>query len=284
MFKLCTLISKKMETPIFFNKNLKYLRRQNNRQTQDSLAKALSLTRSVISSYEDGRAEPSIATLTAISQYFKVSIDSLTNIDLSSANQKDIEYKRKLERYATGKQVDVKTVVIDMSQRKHINLVPTKASAGYTKGYADSGYLKELPAYSLPFLDGFKQYRAFEIQGDSMLPLPDKSIVIGEQVESLNHIKNGEKYIVVSESDGIVFKQVFNKIAERGTLLLKSSNIAYSPYEVKVSEVIEIWKFVAFIHTEFPEEYNTTDHLKMAFSRIEHEIQDLRVVQEAQKN
>ncbi len=275
----------KMESPIFFNKNLKYLRRQNNRQTQDNLAKALGLTRSVISSYEDARAEPSIATLTKVSEYFQVSIEMLTNIDLSNADQKDIEYKLQLEKYASARQFEIKTVPIETSTKsRQISLVPQKASAGYSHGYADTEYLKELPAYQLPFLEKQKEYRAFEIQGDSMLPLPDKSIVIGEYVEDMQDLKDGEKCIIISEEDGVVFKQVFNKIAERGTLLLKSSNVAYSPYEIKAKSVLEIWRFTAYIHREFPQEYSTTDSLKEAFSRMEHQIQDLKVIQDSQKN
>jgi transcriptional regulator with XRE-family HTH domain len=273
-----------METQIYFNKNLKYLRRQNNRQTQENLAKALGLTRSVISSYEDGRAEPSIATLTKVSDYFQVSIEILTNIDLSNANQKDVEYKIQLEKYASARQFEIKTVSIEIEKQRHISLVPQRASAGYSNGYADTEYLKELPTYQLPFLDKQKEYRAFEIQGDSMLPIPDKSIVIGEYIENISEIREGEKCIIVSEVDGVVFKQVFNKVGERDTLLLKSSNIAYSPYEIKAKDVLEMWKFTAYIHRDFPQEYDTTDSLKEAFSRMEHQIQDLKIIQDSQKN
>ena len=60
---------------IYFSKNLRHLRKSQHRLTQEKLAKVLSLTRSVISSYEDGRAEPNITTLINISSHFNVSIE-----------------------------------------------------------------------------------------------------------------------------------------------------------------------------------------------------------------
>jgi hypothetical protein len=49
-------------------------------------------------------------------------------------------------------------------------MVPLKASAGYLNGYADPEYVAKLPKFYLPM---FKQgtFRAFEIKGDSMLPI-----------------------------------------------------------------------------------------------------------------
>lgn len=264
---------------MFFSKNLKHLRRKKNKQTQESLAKNLGVTRSVISSYEDGRAEPSITTLTRIATYFQVSIDNLTNLDLANVDEKKVEHQRQIETYASAKNLHVETVVIDDSKQRYINLVPEKASAGYTSGYTDIDYLKDLPTYRLPFLSNGKVYRAFEITGDSMLPLMDQSIVIGEYIEAIEDIKDGQACIVVSKNEGIVLKKVYNKISQRNTLLLKSANVAYSPYEIKMEEVLEIWRFVAYISQKFPEEYDSSQDLREAFARMEYEIQEMKTLQ-----
>lgn len=261
---------------MYFSKNLKHLRKNNNRQTQESLAQTLGLTRSVISSYEDGRAEPSISTLRKISEYFNVSIENLTNLDLKNVDQEKVEHQRKLKDYASARNLEVHTSKVDNVKNLQFNLVPEKASAGYTSGYASMAYLSDLPSYQMPFLARNKKYRAFEISGDSMLPLKDKSIVIGEYLESIDDVKDGQVCIVISKTDGIVLKKVFNKIEERGTLLLKSSNISYSPYEIKKDEVIELWRFTAYISHEFPENYDDTQDLKHAFARLEGEIQNLK--------
>lgn len=273
-----------MNSSMFFHKNLRHLRKKHSKLTQEKLAQQLSLTRSVISSYEDGRAEPNITTLIRIAKFFNVSIENLTNLDLENVDEKQVEYQRELKKYASANNLQIRTVKSEneIDNQRHINLVPEKASAGYTSGYADTDYLKDLPAYQLPFLPGGKEYRAFEIKGDSMLPILPGSIVIGELIEDLQDIREGEICIVISHSDGIVLKKAFNKIQERGTLLLKSSNVAYSPYEVPISEIIEVWRYLAFISREFPTEYDPSEDLKRAFFRMEHEIQDFRQIQKAQ--
>ncbi len=265
---------------MYFNKNLKHLRRKNNRQTQENLAKCLGLTRSVISSYEDGRAEPNIATLTRMSEYFNVSIDNLTNLDLANVDQEQIALKKKLQTYASAQHLQIQTVTSEEPHvRNLVHMVPVKASAGYTAGFSDPDYLSELPGYHLPFLSSTAQYRAFEISGDSMLPLRDGSIVIGEFVENFSSLRDGEVCVVVSKNEGIVLKKVYNFKDSRGTFLLKSSNILYSPYEIETDEVLEFWRYTAYISRSFPEEPDTAQDLKNAFARMESEIQTLKMSQ-----
>src|SRR5690606_38332737 len=84
--------------------------------------------------------------------------------------------------------VRVLSITVDGDDKENIELVPIKASAGYLNGYADPEYIAELPKFSLPM---FRQgtYRAFEIKGDSMLPLQSGSVVIAEYVENWSEIK-----------------------------------------------------------------------------------------------
>lgn len=123
---------------------------------------------------------------------------------------------------------DVVVVTIDENNRNNIELVPVKAAAGYLNGYADPEYIKELPRFKLPIL---KQgtYRAFEISGDSMLPIMPGTIVVGEWVDDINSIKNGKPYILVTGREGIVFKRLFNYLQESGKLFLVSDNRQYTP-------------------------------------------------------
>jgi hypothetical protein len=50
--------------------------------------------------------------------------------------------------------------------------------------------------------------------------------------------------VIVSKSEGIVFKRVFNKIEENETLVLRSDNLSYEPYTIKAEEVLEVWRAV----------------------------------------
>lgn len=262
---------------MFLSKNLRYLREKNGKITQQKLADDLGITRSAISSYEDGRAEPKIENLIQLAKYFKISIDLLINQDLVKVDDTQLQHKRDVEIYAKGDNLRVLTLPVDNQDHEKIVVVPQKAAAGYAIGYADKDYLSELPQYQLPFLPKGKTYRAFEITGDSMLPIQPDSIVVGEYVENWYELKDGSTCVVVSKNEGIVLKKVFNKIKESGKLLLKSNNIHYRPYEIHAEDVLEIWKFAAYISRTLPKEnYTTLEDLKQAFWRLEDEIKDLR--------
>jgi hypothetical protein len=151
--------------------------------------------------------------------------------------------------------------------------VSVKARAGYTTGYADPDFIKVLPAFNLPFLSSSKKYRSFPILGDSMPPVSEGAFVTGEYVQNWNLLKNGHPYIVVTADDGIVFKMVYNRIEEDGTLLLCSTNPMYKPYTVKVNDVLEIWKFVNYINPTFVEPSNTeTEDVGPVLRVIQREI------------
>lgn len=269
---------------MYLSKNLKYLRERNGKQSQENLANSLGITRSAISSYEDGRAEPKLVVMNKIAQYFNITLDQLLNVDLANTSESDIENQKEVKKYASAQNLRILTITVDKEDNENIELVPVKAQAGYTSGYADAGYLQELPKYQLPFLSKGKTYRAFEINGDSMLPLQPNSIVIGEYVDDWSSIRDAQVCVIVSKNEGVVLKKVFNKINDRGSFLLKSSNIAYRPYEIFADEVLEIWKFAAYISKDLPEESNTVSDLRRAFSRLEDEFREIKMAYEKGQN
>ena len=50
--------------------------------------------------------------------------------------------------------------------------------------------------------------------------------------------------MIVTKDDGIVFKRVYKRIKNEEALLLVSLNPVYPPYEIKITDVMEVWKFV----------------------------------------
>src|SRR5207342_187582 len=100
-----------------------------------------------------------------------------------------------------------------------IQLVPVKAAAGYLAGYGDPEFVDELNTFTLPMLSG-GNYRAFEIIGDSMLPTPSGSVIVGEKVNSMDDVKSSMAYIVISRNEGIVYKRIIknNKVKNKVTL------------------------------------------------------------------
>ena len=95
-----------------------------------------------------------------------------------------------------------------------ISFVPVKAAAGYLAGYSDPEYIDELNTFTLPMLAA-GTYRAFEIVGDSMLPTPSGSVIIGEITNSLEDVKSNQTYILVSRNEGIVYKRVMKNPVNR---------------------------------------------------------------------
>lgn len=221
-------------------KNIRHLRKLHN-LTQEQFAEELKVPRSRIGSYEEGRSEPPIAMLIALSQYFKVPVDILIKNDLTLAKDRSF--------IEVGNQRVLFPIQVDGENENLIEVVPVKASAGYLLGYDDPEYIEQLDKIKLPFLPTGK-HRAFPIKGDSMLPLKDGSYVVACFVEQLNDIKNGSTYVVVTRNNGITYKRVTNNIATNGTITLSSDNKAYSPFSIPAQEVVELWEFTCSINTQ----------------------------------
>ncbi len=221
--------------------NIKTLRKKAG-LTQEQFAEQVGIKRSLVGAYEEARAEPRLQTLTKIAQVLGVSTDSLINEDLSKGPLK-----------SSQRSLKILSITVDEQNEENIELVPQKAAAGYLNGYSDPEYLSELPKFKLPMLPGNGTYRAFEIQGDSMQPLRSGTIIIGKYLATLDEIRNGKTYILLTHSEGIVYKRVFNYIDEKGALFLVSDNKSYSAYEVKAEDVEEIWEAKAYISIEFPD-------------------------------
>ena len=230
------------------SENIKHLRKLKS-WTQGDLAEKIDIKRSLVGAYEEGRADPRLNNLTNISKLFKVSIDNLIGKDLTKLS---LDQVAKLDK---AKKADTKVLSITVNDQdeEFIDLIPQKASAGYMNGYADPEYLEDLPKFQLPNLPKNGTYRAFEITGDSMLPLRPGTIVIGRYLEGLSDIKNGQCYIILSKEEGVVYKRVFDYTADHGKLFLVSDNKAYSPYEIPVAEVLEVWEAKAYLSMQLPE-------------------------------
>lgn len=238
---------------MYFASNIKFLRRRRGR-TQDDVATLLQMKRSTLSGYENGVAQPGIEALVAFSGYFNISLDTMLKIDLIHLSESQLgELERGYDAYIKGSNLRVLATTVAPDNRENIELVSEKAKAGYTTGYADPEFIGDLPLFNLPFLSPNRKYRTFQLKGDSMLPIPDRSWVTGEYMQDWRDIKSGKAYIILTSNDGIVFKVVENTIEQSGKLVLFSLNPLYEPYEVHINDVREIWKFVHYISDELPE-------------------------------
>ena len=207
------------------NKNLKYLRKLRG-WTQEEFAQKLRIKRSLLGAYEEERAEPRIDVLETVCDIFKLTLDDLLRKDVSD-NKTNYLAKRRAMKLAGG--------------RTDIPFVPIKAAAGYLAGYADPEFIDELNTFTLPMLTG-GNYRAFEIVGDSMLPTPSGSVIVGEKVDNLDDVKNNTACIVISRNEGIVYKRVQKNGRTKNKLTLVSDNPVFHPYLINTEEVLEMWQ------------------------------------------
>lgn len=207
------------------NQNLKYLRKLRG-WTQEEFANKLQIKRSLLGAYEEERAEPRIDVLETACDIFKLTLDDILRKDLSDNKGSYLARRRSL-KMASG--------------RSEIQFVPVKAAAGYLAGYADPEFIDELNTFTLPMLTG-GNYRAFEIIGDSMLPTPSGSVIVGEKVEDLEDVKNNAACIVISRNEGIVYKRIQRNNRQKNKLTLVSDNPAFHPYTLNAEEVLEMWQ------------------------------------------
>ncbi|MFB6343332.1 S24 family peptidase [Saccharicrinis sp. FJH62] len=238
----------------FLGSNIKHLRKIRN-LTQDQFADKMAVKRSLIGSYEEGRAVPKLAVLRSIALYFDVSIDNLVNRDLSlEENTDNLAHTPDIG----GKGLRVLTTIVDRDNKEQITLVPVKASAGYTRGYTDPDFIETLPKFNLPLpeLQNERTYRAFQIKGDSMEPIPSGAYIICEYLQNWKEIKDGRTYILLTYDDGIVYKRVY--MQDNSTLLLKSDNPEYDPYTMPLNTVMEVWKALGYICFSLPEPDDTS--------------------------
>jgi len=241
--------------------NLKYLRKLRG-WTQEEFSTKLGIKRSLLGAYEEERADPRLEVLENVSEIFKVSLDELLLHDLSEVKGSSYLAKRR----------QLKMMSAD---RNLIHFVPVKAAAGYLAGYADSEFIDELNTFTLPMLTG-GTYRAFEIIGDSMLPTPSGSVIVGEKVENLDSVKNNAAYIVVSKNEGIVYKRVVKNNKNKNKLTLVSDNPAFQPYQVQSADVLEMWQAQAVINKVTQQQRWDVDSLVNLVSNLQDQVSSLK--------
>lgn len=255
------------------NKNIKFLRKQEG-LTQKLFAEELGIKRSLLGAYEEGRARPNLTTQLAITKRFGISLDRLIKEDLSRSGMPVQETTND----AAGMQADgvrVLAIAVDKKDEEQIVLVGERARAGYMAGYGDPQFVSELPGLQLPFLPA-GTYRAFEISGDSMLPVQPGTIVVGEYVSDWQALVDGHTYILLTKQDGIVYKRVFNQIGDRGHVVCQSDNPSYPPYELPAGELLEAWEAKISIGKISKKTDAPIDHMMGMLAKLQSEVDQLQ--------
>ena len=109
-----------------------------------------------------------------------------------------------------------------------------------------------------------------------MLPMPSGSIVIGQYVDNWKSIKDNNLYVVVTATEGIVYKRVLNHVVKNNSLHLISDNTVYDPYDVAVDDIMEVWEAKAYISTEFPKADMSVEKLSAIVNDLQKQMQQMK--------
>ena len=174
-----------------------------------------------------------------------------------------------------GKNRTLFPIMVDSSNNDMIEMIPAKASAGYLNGYSDPEYVENLPLMQLPFVPTGK-HRAFPIKGDSMPPLKDGSFVVAKYVDSVEDIKDGRTYVLLTKSEGIVYKRLYRNTKTQ-TLELHSDNKSYQPYSINKKEILEIWEYTCSINVvNYSNEELNPDSIMKMLKSMQVEIKSIK--------
>lgn len=252
----------------YFAQNLKHLRKKSSK-TQEQLGNEINLGRTTIANYESGVSSPTDPeVLVRLSHLFRVSIDELLTRDLSVAFSNNLQSEedsslnedmnalltdfigKKRVLYETTIKTDhymgtPKVIVVDSNGEEKMVYVSIEEAKNYINKREDSIYISSLPYYSLPkFSDN--TYRIFEVYGNGMEPkFSHGDKVVGSWILNLEHIRDGNVYIVVTKDHGILLRRVVNRIRETGMLQLIADTLQhrtqYPLLELPRNQILEVW-------------------------------------------
>jgi transcriptional regulator with XRE-family HTH domain len=252
-----------------FSDNIRHLRVKKE-VSQQFVAEKLSISRDRLAKYEEGKSQPPFEILIKLSYYYHVSIDLLLTADIRKI---DIDGLMKLDDNRI-----LLPIVVDAKGANIIEIIPHKAKAGYLTSYSDPEFVESLQHISLPFL-GSGKFRTFPVEGDSMPPHKDGSFIVGRYVENERDIKDGKTYVLLTKNEGIVYKRLKRNGGEN--FLFISDNIFYEPYQVKLSDILEIWEYAGSIATkEFEPDNLEPQSIRELLYGIREEVKALKGIKQ----
>lgn len=144
-----------------------------------------------------------------------------------------------------------------------VKVVPTKAYAGYLRGFADPEYYDDFDYLVIAVEQEHRgTYLGFEVSGDSMvcletLDLAQQSIFPGRvaigrdlprhQWSYKLHTHNYDNWVIVHKTEGILIKQIANHDVDNGIITIHSLNPEYEDEDLFLDEVEQIFSVVQIV-------------------------------------
>jgi len=179
----------------------------------------------------------------------------------------------------TSQNVSPKVVTVDGNDSENMVLVNIKAAAGYPHNIVDVDWYKQLPAFDLP-LPEYRNatYRGFQVDGDSMVPsLYPKEWVLAKGVNSIDDL-NKNTICVIIMKDSVLVKKV-QRSQDPSKLMLVSINTEYSPVQINVVDIQEIWQVTSKLTFNIDSNASPNNLLKQlqdSMDKLKKDIADLK--------
>lgn len=256
-------------------KNIKFLR-SGLELTQAKFGELFGWTRAAVSSYEDGRAVPPYSKLKDFASYFNLTVQEVDSVILESKegfdpnasvvvkNTEEVAEKQRITAasFVKNKEKDnSKTTVendlgplfknnaskplkrersIDTSHHLIQEVDMVAANISYEKLVNAPTASNEFPQMSIPLYQK-GNFKAFEARSDS----PEKGTwYIVKHVPNWFEIEDGKNYFIISESDGVFHRRVYNEIRLKGELLLSGLKDGVATVSIAFRAVDEIWQII----------------------------------------
>jgi transcriptional regulator with XRE-family HTH domain len=283
------------------SENIKYLRRLNG-LTQEQFSRRIGVKRPSVGAYEEARAVPPIELLKHIAKLFGYTVDELVKTDIRRLKRTpdlDLNFDTKREEEIVEpapigdilkefmqKEPPKSESINQHFQQNTVNnyqkvesnnfiggvvYVKKSSFSEYLTKFKDDNFIKNLPTCQFPNLP-IGNYRAFEAGDDFAF---EGAFLVGLLAKNWFEIQDGQNYILVTRTHGIIHRRVYNQGKIKGTLLLSSDNHRFPTIEISVNEVLEAYQVVSFYSTKLPEPSisfekmtNLVDELKFELERI----------------
>ena len=114
-----------------------------------------------------------------------------------------------------------------------------------------------------------------------MLPVQTGTIVIGKYIESISELKSNKTYVLLTSTEGIVYKRMGISRLKEGFVTLISDNRNYPPYDINVADILEIWDASLFISKEITDSGSATqnqefENLKDIVMNLQQEVMKIK--------
>lgn len=161
-----------------------------------------------------------------------------------------------------------------------VPLINHKAAANYLTGYQSQEWFEEQENILLPsFMLKNGICYALQVNGDSMEPtLSEDDWVICRLLDGTEYstIVDGGVYVIVSEQHGIQIKRVKNRLHQYGFVKCISDNPKHEPYEIRESDLLQIWKVEWHLRSYLPENSHEWGNVQDKLESMELEMKRLQ--------